>query len=150
MERKLIIVIVVFTLGMGIVILSKWFFSSPYTPPEKPARVPESAKWFGDRDGGTWIELVNVEEEKFRFRIYRDWDGELLMDAGFTGKGRLSGLSGDNWHEKIVYYEYSASLDQFIIKLKDQPDDQSDYLIPVFPAYGGSDWEKIKEEFKLN
>ncbi len=144
MERKPIIVAIVLILGIGIVILAKWFFSSSWNPPEKPAGVPDSAKWFGDRDGGTWIELVDAEDDNFRFRIYRDWDGELLMDAVFTGSRPIPGLSGENWHEKIVYYEYSALLDQFIIKLKDQLNDQSDYLIPVFPAYGGSDWEKIK------
>jgi len=52
-------------------------------PPQKPNKVPNSAVWKGGCDGGNWIELVSVEKEKIRFRIYRDWNGKLILDADF-------------------------------------------------------------------
>ena len=64
-------------------------------PPDRPDKVPASAVWKGDCDGGSWIELVSIEEEKIRFRAYRDWNGDLILDANFKykdcGEFRLTG-----------------------------------------------------------
>ena len=55
-------------------------------PPNKPSKVPESAVWKGGCDGGSWIELVSIAKEKVRFRIYQDWNGDLILDAVFEYK----------------------------------------------------------------
>ncbi len=65
-------------------IFYKWFFNQPCAPPEKPETVPISAVWKGDCDGGVWIDLVGIKERQYRFRIYQDWNGELLMDSDFA------------------------------------------------------------------
>ena len=64
-------------------LLIKWLFNSPCIPPERPAKVPSSAFWSGGCDGGDWIEYISNENGKYRFRIYRDWDGVLKMDTYF-------------------------------------------------------------------
>ncbi len=72
-------------------------------PPQKPNKVPNSAVWKGGCDGGNWIELVSVEKEKIRFRIYRDWNGKLILDADFEYKGCTEfRLTKSNWIKCIA------------------------------------------------
>lgn len=102
MKKGIIIFILLVVFG---IIFYKWFFNQPCLPPEKPASVPEAAVWKGDCDGGSWIELVSLEKEKIRFKIYRDWNGELLLDADFKyadcGTFRLT---KSNWVKHIAYF----------------------------------------------
>ena len=53
--------------------------------PERPRNVPETATWKGGVDGGFWFDVVTVNGEKkmYRFKIYNDYNGELVMDADF-------------------------------------------------------------------
>ena len=72
-------------------------------PPDKPAKVPVDAIWKGDCDGGYWVELVKLQKDKVRFRIYRDWNGDLIYDADFGYKD-CNGfrLSKSNWDKCIT------------------------------------------------
>jgi hypothetical protein len=80
MKKWIIVLVVSIILGY---IFVNWFFNQPCKPPEKPKNIPSVAIWKGGCDGGNWIELVSTEKDKARFKIYRDWNGELLLDADF-------------------------------------------------------------------
>lgn len=99
-------------------------------PPEKPKNVPESAAWAGGCDGGNWIELVSIEEKELRFRIYRDWNGDLILDADFEYKDcNEFRLSKSNWKEYVAYFGNS-------IELMDKEGINSRCrLEPIYPAY---------------
>lgn len=137
MKKALIIGLVVL-----IVIVGLWFFLRqasqwPCDPPEKPNNVPKAAIWKGGCDGGSWIELVSVSSSKYRFRIYRDWDGTLELDADFEPVSCAEiNLSESNWEQSITGYLNEK------INLKDTPC----YLKIIYPAYGGSQWEIIREK----
>ncbi len=136
MKKKLLIIvlIVVFCLAFF-----WWFFSPSCVPPKKPENVPSSAVWKGGCDGGNWIELVYIKKGKIRFRIYRDWNGDLVLDANFKYQSCNNfRLTEFNWEEKIVgYLNESINIKQ-----------NSCYLVPVYPAYGGEQWIIIREKRK--
>ena len=72
-------------------------------PPEKPKTVPTNAIWYGDCDGGYWVELVKMQKDTVRFRIYNDWNGELLWDADFVYKECNNfRLPKSNWKDYIL------------------------------------------------
>lgn len=76
-----------------------------YLPPEKPKVLSENTVWFGDCDGGNWIQLVNInrEEKLIRLKIYRDYDGILEMDANFKlGVCDFNDINESNWKEKLL------------------------------------------------
>lgn len=54
-------------------------------PPERLANIPKTATWIGGVDEGFWYDIVSVNEEKktYRFKIYNDYEGDLVMDANF-------------------------------------------------------------------
>lgn len=103
-------------------------------PPEKPRSVPEKAVWKGDCDGGSWIELVSIKKEKARFRIYRDWNGDLILDADFQYKDcDTFRLTKTNWIKHIAYFEstleiYESSNEGFRC-----------HLSPIYPVYNEED-----------
>lgn len=120
-----------------------WVFNQPCPPPEKPSVVPERAVWKGGCDGGHWVELIDIKEGKSRFRIYLDWNGELLLDADFS----LSGcdnivLSSSNWNELVSWF----SGENLEIKNLSEQKGWKCRLVPIYPAYGGSQWDVIKEK----
>lgn len=114
----------------------------PCDPPERPTGLPLTAKWFGGCDGGNWIELVSTTENKYRLKVYRDWDGVLNMDADFVPEncGQLN-LDDKNWDQIISYYTQDDS--GTFITIKNYNDCR---LKAVYPAYGGEDWEALQEK----
>lgn len=83
MSANLTIVTVVLAglcIGVGIFL----FYPRPCEPPSKPPLVPRNAVWKGGCDGGNWIELASWSIDTVRLRIYRDWNGELILDADFV------------------------------------------------------------------
>jgi hypothetical protein len=100
-------------------------------PPAKPPKVPASAIWKGDCDGGDWVELVDIKKDTVRFRIYRDWNGELILDADFIYENCNSlRLTQSNWNEYIAYFGNALE-----IYSKSQSDNSLCRLVPIFPAY---------------
>jgi hypothetical protein len=140
--------ILIACLVMGFVFW-KWFFNQPCTPPDKPKNVPTLAVWSGGCDGGDWIELVDIKEDKYRFRIYQDWNGELKMDAYFEFKDNKTELTLANWGNKICCYSQSVD-SRVTLSVIDEIKNENKhcYLISIYPAFGGSDWDIIKEKFK--
>ena len=137
-RKNLILRLAVFITAMSFMLIISCKNSCP--PPEKPKSLTENTVWFGDCDGGNWIELVNVDKEAklIRFKIYRDYDGTLEMDADFNlGNCDFNDINKSNWTEKIVGYINET------ISLKG---DKDCFLKPVYPAYGGDEWETKKNK----
>jgi hypothetical protein len=148
--KKLIIIILV--LALFSFFFCKWFFNQPCDPPEKPDTVPITAVWKGDCDGGVWIDLVSIKNNKFRFRIYHDWDGEILMDSDFVFEEEKYNelLDNNNWDELVCCYTHSIGPEVGLrVVLRQKEKKITLHLISIYPAYGGSDWEVIKQKYDL-
>jgi hypothetical protein len=143
--KKLTFIIMV-CLAFGF-IFWKWFFNQPCSPQDKPKNVPVEAVWSGGCDGGDWIELVEIKENKYRFRIYQDWNGELKMDADFEFSNDKTSLKHTDWQAKVCCYSLSIDSLVTLSVIEEQNSTKKRYnLQSIYPAYGGSDWEIIKEK----
>ena len=79
----------------------------------------------------------------YRFKVYRDWDGELTIDANYKleyCKGVE--LNEENWVSYVTWYS-GESLE---IKNLTQEKESKCRLSPIYPAFGGEQWEIIKEK----
>ena len=83
---------------IGIILFITWLFKQPYKNWERPVNVPVSAVWQGGCDGGNWMELVDIKDDTIRLRIYRDWNGELILDADFVSENCNDLLPAWYWH----------------------------------------------------
>jgi hypothetical protein len=129
--KKWILIILAVIVLLGVLFFKYVSFDAPCLPPEKPTNVPASAVWKGGCDGGSWIELVSIKEDKIRFRIYRDWNGKLILDADFeNGDCDSFRLTETNWTEYAgdfingnigIHISSNAG-----VKCR---------LVPVYPAY---------------
>jgi hypothetical protein len=136
--RRLLYITILTALSIGIYVFLTWFISGPRNP-ERLANIPINAVWHGSSDGGYWFELVErYTSEKFRIRIYNDYDGSLLLDADFIpfNENCQGFLKKEDLLENIIFYNNTH------IQTKTT---QCTYK-PVFPAYGGEEWEVIKEK----
>ena len=124
-----------------------WSFNQPCDPPPKPDGMPVSARWYGGCDGGYWLEFVEYQSEsnKYRFRVYLDYKTEVLLDADYM-------LNEECLQASINIPKDSSILDMigyiegYYKKLYfDNTEKMKCYLAPVYPAYGGIDWETLKE-----
>ncbi|MDG1315083.1 MAG: hypothetical protein P8P29_06125 [Flavobacteriaceae bacterium] len=59
--------------------------SNNIKPPTILPNIPKSATWIGGADEGFWFDIVeiNKEEKVYRFKIYNDYKGDLVLDADF-------------------------------------------------------------------
>ena len=106
-----------------------WTFTQPCSDPEKPSNVPPAAAYIGGCDGGHWMELVSITDKKVRFRIYRDWNGELLLDADFKYDGCAGfRLTSSDWTKHVAFFEN-------YIHIYDHSAGVNCKLLPVYPAY---------------
>ncbi len=146
MKTRKVIIGILSILGI-LLILSyyyiNWSFNQPCPPPKKPTSVPKKAVWKGGCDGGHWVEWIGVKKRGYRFKIYRDWDGHLTLDTDF----KLEECSGieitqENWKDYVTGF----SGETLEIKNLSQSKDWKCRLVPVYPAYGGDQWEIIKEK----
>jgi hypothetical protein len=118
-------------LTIGNILFYKYFFNQPCIEWEKPDNVPLSSVWIGGCDGGHWIELVSMQNDTCRFRIYRDWNGDLILDANFIYNDCNDlQLTETNWNEYIAYFGNALEIyNKFL------PDSSDCRLVPVYPAY---------------
>ena len=119
---------------VGIIVFIVLFFVCLFKRPckkwERPVNVPVSAVWKGGCDGGNWMDLVDIKDDTIRLRIFRDWNGELLLDADFVPeKCNDLPLTKTNWSEFIDYFDGTK------IYINYQGGSSSCQLIPIFPAY---------------
>lgn len=136
-------------LGVIIILISligykylEQLINQPCDPPTKPLNVPAKAKWYGGCDGGNWIELISISDKKYRFKVYRDWDGTLNMDADFISENCINlSLTTENWEELVTYYIQDDSSVYITIR-----NETNCRLKSVYPAYGGEDWKMLQEK----
>lgn len=122
MKKGILIFLLVVVFGF---LFWKWFFNQPCLPPDRPDALPKEAVWKGGCDGGNWIEFVSIEKEKIRFRIYRDWNGELILDADFNYIDcNTTKLTETNWSEQIAYFDEALKLNNGKCRLE-----------PIYPAH---------------
>ena len=138
-------------IAVGVLIVSAFIgfksglFYRPCEQPERPAGIPLSAKWNGGCDGGYWIDLVDVRDDKYRFRIYLDYAAIVTMDADFTLADSCKGMSIPS-DSSILSKIAIVSEESVLIRLEQGGMNKDCYMVPVYPAYGGETWEIIKKE----
>jgi hypothetical protein len=127
MKRKILILIIGVTTVM---IFWKWFFNQPCLPPARPKEISKNAVWKGDCDGGYWLEFVSSDKEKVRFRVYSDWNGELIVDDYFKYEScGIFKLLHDDWEKYVAYYDES---DESIQLHKGMEREKNCSLIKIF------------------
>lgn len=118
---------------VSIILFIDWLFKQPCEDWKKPSNVPVSAVWKGGCDGGSWVELVDIKADTIRFRIYRDWNGNLILDADFVYKNCNNlRLTKANWSEYIVGFDGEVLGIYSKFQSNSPPYCQ---IVPVFPAY---------------
>lgn len=141
--RNMILVAVGSILVLVLVFKSSGWFNRPCEQPQRPDGIPLSAKWNGSCDGGYWIDLVEIRDDKYRFRIYREYAATIEMDADFilSDSCKNAEIPRDTSILSSIAIVYEESI---LVKLK-QPDKYCN-LVPIYPAYGGETWEIIKNK----
>ena len=142
----LIIVLMLIVVGLGCFV--HYYNNMECEEPQRVGQVPASALWIGGCDGGYWIDFVGQKDDRCRFRIYQDWSGDLRMDADFVREGDDQSiyLTKENWKELFVNYTENDTFSYVLIKAHDGAECE---LKISYPAYGGEDWEVLKEKYDL-
>jgi len=134
--------LIFFTIAIISIIAIGFYFwlmtsNNPKTP-ERLESIPKSAVWIGGVDEGFWYDIVDVNSIKktYRFRIYDDYEGDLVIDADFKKDN-----SCDNEYpldksilQKINFFSFDK------IGMFDNCE-----LVMIEPAYGGKFMEIDKE-----
>lgn len=104
------------------------------TNPTRFNNIPESSVWIGGADGGFWFSVVDIDSIKmiYRFRIYNDYNGELVMDADFVKDSICNNKFPLNKSilKEIRFFDFDKIEMSNNCKLN-----------MIKPAYGGSFWE---------
>ncbi len=110
-----------------------WRFNRPCEEWERPSNVPVEAAWIGGCDGGIWLEFVDIQTpDTIRFKIYRDWNGDLILDANFVCDSCPDmQITENNWRESFSHFdgETLCVLNQY------QPNGQYCKFVPARPFY---------------
>lgn len=129
MKNKLtfwIIIIVAFLAG-GFLWLNT---NNHLRTPKKFVNIPKEATWIGGVDEGFWYQIVSIDKNKkiYRFRIYNDYTGDMVVDANFI-KNSLCDKNlplDSNILKEINFFNFDK------IGLIDNCE-----LVLIKPAYGG-------------
>ncbi|PUZ19711.1 hypothetical protein GA0116948_1355 [Chitinophaga costaii] len=137
MIKKIIFTFAGILLLSGIVFfLLKYVFNTKNAvAPERPKSVPETAVWKGDFDEGFWIFLADTigDSGQYRFKIFRDYNGELAFDGLFKSASQCSKFSNrEQLLNHIKLFDFTKGYRLVI--------DDSCYLGPQLPPIGGSLW----------
>lgn len=102
--------------------------------PERLINIPKNTIWGGHLDGGFWFELMKkYDNSKYRFRIYNDYNGNLVLDADFTIVNPKKKVDIKSINEIEIFFMFKY-LEINEVELK-----------PIYPAYGGEYWEIAKK-----
>lgn len=145
--RNVIIVFLLLAICL-IIFVTNIYIKIQYHPttnvPNHPAGVPLSAVWFGGPDGGTFFDLVEIKNDSiYRFKIYSDYSGDLMMDADF--KLRPIEITKENWHKEIWPFYMPGDSGSTLI----QSERTTVMFEAIYPAYGGDQWEIINDKYDL-
>jgi hypothetical protein len=137
---KAIFIIIASVLTIAVALAIGWFMIRVPDDhqAERPHNVPLTAFWKGSVEEGFWfiVNGVDTVERSYHFKIFNDYDGELVMDADFQidDSCRLHMPSKERIADEIVYFEFDKIvLDSCILKIQ-------------YPAFGGSFWELEKKD----
>ena len=141
-ENLLLVITTVILIAAGV---RYWnaMFNRPCERPQRPNGIPLNAKWNGDCDGGYWIDLVEVKEKKYRFRIYLDYAPIVTMDADFILADSCRNVTIPS--DTTIMSKIAIVNEESILIRLDEPKRKLCYLIPIYPAYGGLTWDTIKK-----
>ncbi len=123
---------IVLLLGIGFYI---WIIIGRSNPnPTRFNNIPESSVWIGGTDGGYWFNIIDIDSinKIYRFRIYNDYNGELVLDANFVKDSVCNNKLPLNKSvlKEIKFFDFDK-----IVLLNNC------MLIMIKPAYGGVFWE---------
>lgn len=68
--------------------------------PPKPSSVPETALWVGGPDGGVFLDISKITQQKYSGSIYFDSTGEIWFQGEFK-------YTGDNSFDVSAKASYS-------------------------------------------
>jgi len=91
----------IYILLSAIVIITILVICIDNDKPKKLNNIPDNAIWRGGKDGGFWFQIVNYNDTAVRFKIYNDYNGELVTDRYFSNACK-GGIDINN----INYYDY--------------------------------------------
>jgi len=80
-----LVVLAAITLGITVFIS---YIKQPCPPPVKLNNIPTSAFWVGGCDGGLWYELLNRKDSIYTFKIYNDFNGQIVSEGDFRTSGK--------------------------------------------------------------
>lgn len=113
-------------------------------PPPIPPTIPSDAKWCGGCDGSEWIYLV-PNDSAYHFIVFLHPSGDTILNGIFEPEDRTFVVNKKKWRDQIGFYASNDSLLYILASDSVGPC----RLICKYPAYGGRDWDIIKEKYKL-
>lgn len=126
---------VLLSIVIAFFLLKYVFNTKDAVAPERPKSVPETAVWKGDFDEGFWIFFVDTigYSEQYRFKIFRDYNGELAFDGLFQPSSQCPKFSNSGQLlNHIKLFDFTKGYRLVI--------DDGCYLKPQLPPLGGSLW----------
>jgi len=134
-SKLIVLIVVLLFFGMSFCF---WLINGSDFKPKRINNIPNSASWIGGIDEGFWFDIIeiDVKEETYRFKIYNDYEGVLVMDSKFIKDSTCNNEYPLNKSilKKISHFEFDKI--QMIGNCK---------LLMIKPAYGGVFWELDKE-----
>lgn len=148
MKNKILLFPFVFLIVLCSFVISLIYFfhdDNIYEPP-RLYNIPQKAIWRGAQDEGFWIEALEIDSIKkiINLKIYNDYNGELVLFAGFAPETNCKILPFDkeNILNNIIAFSSKTGIenrDEIIMK-------NNCSLKLVKPAYGGSFWQLESEK----
>ena len=136
-KNGLILTIIIFLLVIGAFI----FVNKINDTHIRSKNIPKTAIWKGGKDDGFWFDIVQIDRAKktYRFKIYNEYDGDLVLDANFIKDTNcvINYPLNEQIIDKINYFNFDN-----IVMIDDCK------LLMIKPAFGGTFWEidsKIKK-----
>ncbi|CAB1063445.1 hypothetical protein D1BOALGB6SA_8228 [Olavius sp. associated proteobacterium Delta 1] len=78
---------------IGVIVMGGTFFSqTSYSPPDRPAGVPEDAVWVGGPDGGDWIQCKKKRDRLFECQIFSDVKGFKISRGNYYFDGNFENI----------------------------------------------------------
>lgn len=85
MVAKAVVAFLLVVFGMVIgVVASNVLRASGSGDPDRPANVPDSARWAGGPDGGMWVQCTPKDSGTLACRVYADVTGILVEEGEFA------------------------------------------------------------------
>jgi len=85
MVAKAVIAFLLIVFGVVLGVVASNVLRAPGSgDPDRPAVVPDSARWAGGPDGGMWVQCKPIDNWEFACRVYADVTGVLVEEGQFA------------------------------------------------------------------